>query len=83
MYFWTSAVLLNVEKMTIAGVVGRWYFKGEAEETYVKDQTLRNLKNSLTKGFGTVCFASLILAIVQTLQVIIRYLKKVGGRKSG
>jgi len=26
MYFWTSAILQNIEKVTISGVVGDWYF---------------------------------------------------------
>jgi hypothetical protein len=26
MFFWTSAIFQNIEKVTIAGVVGEWYF---------------------------------------------------------
>jgi hypothetical protein len=25
-YFWTSAILCNIQKVTVAGVVGQWYF---------------------------------------------------------
>ncbi|KAJ3414855.1 hypothetical protein HDV05_005919 [Chytridiales sp. JEL 0842] len=75
-FFWTSAILHNIEKTTIAGVVGRWYFKGNENETHTKNQTLRNLKAALTTGFGTICFASLILAVVKTVQALVKYLRK-------
>ncbi|KAJ3104098.1 hypothetical protein HDU97_009547 [Phlyctochytrium planicorne] len=76
MHFWTSAVLQGIEKMTIAGVVGKWYFKRHQDETYEENQTLRNFKAATTTGFGTICFSALILAIVQTLQAFVRYVRK-------
>ncbi|KAJ3102266.1 hypothetical protein HDU96_009703 [Phlyctochytrium bullatum] len=79
MHFWTSAVLQGIEKMTIAGVVGKWYFKRNEDETHEEDQTYKNFKAAITTGFGTICFSSLILAVVQTIQAIIKYVRKVRG----
>ncbi|KAI8854200.1 plasma-membrane choline transporter-domain-containing protein [Chytridium lagenaria] len=76
MHFWTSAVLQGIEKVTISGVVGQWYFKRNVDETYEVDQTVRNLKAALTTGFGTVCFSALVLASVQTLQAFVKYVRK-------
>ncbi|KAI9103018.1 plasma-membrane choline transporter-domain-containing protein [Phlyctochytrium arcticum] len=79
MYFWTSAIFKNVEKTTIAGVVGEWYFQRykcfllqEADSTHSRDRTIKNFKSAITKSFGSIAFASLILGVIQTLQFLTR-----------
>ncbi|KAJ3041495.1 hypothetical protein HDV00_009291 [Rhizophlyctis rosea] len=77
-YFWTSANFHNVEKVTIAGVVGEWFFaSGETEGGARSDRTLKHLKVALTTSFGSICFASLILGIVETSQYLLRQARKV------
>ncbi|TPX64991.1 hypothetical protein SpCBS45565_g05481 [Spizellomyces sp. 'palustris'] len=78
MYFWTSAIFKNVEKVTIAGVVGEWYFQ-RPEGALSTDRTLKNFKAALTKSFGSIAFASLILGIIQTMQFMTRLIR---GRSS-
>ncbi|KAI8927585.1 plasma-membrane choline transporter-domain-containing protein [Entophlyctis helioformis] len=76
MYFWTSAIFQNLEKTTIASVVGGWYFQDLPDSpTHRNDQTWRNFKFVATRSFGTVAFASLILGIARTLQWIISKVK--------
>ncbi|KAJ3218809.1 hypothetical protein HDU67_004057 [Dinochytrium kinnereticum] len=76
MHFWTSAVLQGIEKVTIAGVVGKWYFKRNFDETHEEDQTLRNLKAAVSTGFGTVCFSAGVLALAQTAQAFVKFVRK-------
>ncbi|KAJ3052627.1 hypothetical protein HK097_005938 [Rhizophlyctis rosea] len=76
MYFWTSANFHNVEKVTIAGVVGEWFFASGEGPVAQSDRTTKHLKAALTTSFGSVCFASLILGIVETMQFFLRMARK-------
>lgn len=76
MYFWTSAIFKNIEKATIAGVVGEWYFQ-RPDGVVSADRTWKNFKASATKSFGSVAFASLILGIIQTMQFLTRLARRV------
>ncbi|KAJ3125396.1 hypothetical protein HK101_005937, partial [Irineochytrium annulatum] len=78
MHFWTANVLQGVEKMTIAGVVGQWYFKRELDETHTINQMLRNLKSAVTSGFGTIALSSLLLAVLQSLHLLVQLLRRRG-----
>jgi len=65
--YWTSAVISNVLHMTICGVVGRWYFQAADWAT----ATSASLSRALGKSFGSVCFGSLIIAVLKTIRFII------------
>ncbi|KAJ3290761.1 hypothetical protein HDU79_002975 [Rhizoclosmatium sp. JEL0117] len=75
-HFWFTAVLSSIEKMTIAGVVGQWYFGRAIDETYDEDLVTKSLKGSLGPGFGSICFASLVVAAVEVTQFVIRTIRK-------
>ncbi|KAI8822233.1 plasma-membrane choline transporter-domain-containing protein [Fimicolochytrium jonesii] len=78
MFFWTSSVFKNVEKVTIAGVVGEWYFQ-RAEGSVSHNRTYKNFTSSLTTSFGSICLASLILGLIQSLQLSIRLARRLTG----
>ncbi|KAJ3069370.1 hypothetical protein HDU98_007587, partial [Podochytrium sp. JEL0797] len=75
-YFWTTAILSHVEKMTIAGVVGQWYFGRQLDETYDEGLVTRALNATLGPGFGTVCLASLVVAAVEVVKFVVNGVKK-------
>lgn len=68
LFFWTQQVVSNVVHVTTAGVVGKWYYKN-ADTTSI---VWKAFKRSVTKSFGSVCFGSLIVAVIKTIQFIIR-----------
>ncbi|KAI9206359.1 plasma-membrane choline transporter-domain-containing protein [Polychytrium aggregatum] len=76
MYLWTVAILNNIERATIGGVVGEWYFKKDPDFVMSEDNTIKNLKCSLTKSFGSVALAGLIMSTVQFLKLMVRYIRK-------
>ncbi|KAI8617734.1 plasma-membrane choline transporter-domain-containing protein [Chytriomyces sp. MP71] len=76
MHFWFTAVLSSVEKMTIAGVVGQWYFARTLDETFDEDLVGRSLKATLGPGFGSVCLASLVVGTVEVCQFVVRNVRK-------
>ncbi|CAD2214359.1 hypothetical protein AGDE_05056 [Angomonas deanei] len=82
--FWTTQVSMNVCHTTTAGVTATWYFVGDTKHNQTvgaiegetanhrlpKYATLKALKRSLTTSFGSICFGSLLVAIVQLLRFI-------------
>ena len=77
-YYWTIQVLTNVVHCTTAGVVGTWWYEpAEANgccSAAVRDSYLR----SLTYSFGSICLASLIVAIVETIRELLHSIRENG-----
>jgi hypothetical protein len=77
--YWTSQVLKNILHTTVAGVVGTWWF---VPPVHVDDNHTLSccsqraigdaLWRSTTYSFGSLCLGSLIIALVQVLQFIVR-----------
>nr|KAJ3422090.1 hypothetical protein HK105_001194 [Polyrhizophydium stewartii] len=83
MYFWTSAIFQNIEKTTVASVVGGWYFQDmPSSPTHSSDQTWRNFKHVSTRSFGPVAFASLVLGAVRTAKYVISKIRERASRGS-
>mmetsp|Transcript_15807 Transcript_15807/g.23129 ORF Transcript_15807/g.23129 Transcript_15807/m.23129 type:complete len:529 (+) Transcript_15807:108-1694(+) len=76
--FWTQQVVSNVIHTTVAGIVSTWYFvPADANGCFspaVRDST----KRSLTSSFGSICFGSLLVAIIQLLDFIVQTLRRNG-----
>ncbi|KAI9332821.1 choline transporter-like protein [Obelidium mucronatum] len=79
-HFWTTAILSSIVKMTIAGVVGQWYFGRHSDDTFDDDHgnslVAKSLKNVVGPAFGSVCFASLVVATVEIIQFVVRTVRK-------
>ena len=63
--YWISEVLKNVVHTTISGVYGSWYFRSKSYPTKV---TRGALRRSMTYSFGSICFGSLAVAVVNFLR---------------
>lgn len=63
--YWISEWLKNTIHTVIAGVYGSWYF---CAHNFPKDATRASAKRALTHSFGSICFGSLLVAIVQFLR---------------
>ncbi|ORY49849.1 hypothetical protein BCR33DRAFT_713450 [Rhizoclosmatium globosum] len=76
--FWVSQLIVDINHLTVAGVVATFFFTGvqqpESDVVFVpvRDVTSQALYRSVTSAFGTVCFSSLLNAIVQTLKYFAR-----------
>lgn len=69
-YFFTHQVLQNTIHTTIAGVVGTWWFVPD-ESGFCGKAVCGSLFRTLTTSFGSVCFGSLLVAIIEALRQII------------
>ncbi|CAG8453395.1 21859_t:CDS:10 [Cetraspora pellucida] len=73
MYMWTSAVLKNIQRVTIAGVVSDWR---EQNRDGSKDTSTLAFQKATTNSLGSICLGSLIMFTVQCLQYINEFMKK-------
>lgn len=69
-FYWVHQVLSNTVHVTTAGTVGTWWFvPGEANGCWssaIKDSFCR----ATTYSFGSICFGSLVVAVVQALRAL-------------
>jgi len=81
-FFFTSQVINNFVHVTISGVFATYYFRGVHEpgtnkiEVDVKNPTLKSFKRAATTSFGSICFGSLLIALVSTLRVLANQTKQ-------
>lgn len=66
---WGLEVCRNVVHVTSCGVLGQWYFNSN------NLSTIPCLIKALTTLFGSICFGSLFVAIIETIRVIVQFIK--------
>ncbi|KAF9154801.1 putative choline transporter, neither null mutation nor overexpression affects choline transport [Linnemannia schmuckeri] len=69
-FYWTSQVLSNIVHTTICGVYATYYFMAGSPQGMTKSPTIESMKRACTTSFGSICFGSLIIAVIQTLRFI-------------
>lgn len=69
-YFFTHQVLSNTIHTTVAGVVGSWWFV-PSESGFCGKSVVGSFCRSVTTSFGSICFGSLIVAIIEALRQIV------------
>jgi len=76
-FYWTQQVIQNTVHTTTAGTVGSWWVR-PAEVDYQSSggccgqDVSDSLYRSCTYSFGSICFGSLLVAILQTLENMAR-----------
>lgn len=66
--YWTSQVIKNVVHVTVAGTVGTWWWAPLEANSCCSSAVTDSHKRALTYSFGSICFGSLLVAIIQTLK---------------
>ncbi|CAH0473111.1 unnamed protein product [Peronospora belbahrii] len=74
-YFWVTFVLRNIIGVTTAGTVAAW--KNAVNTPFI---TMGAWLRALTLNLGSICFGSLIVAILETVVWILRILAWLAGR---
>merc|ERR1719223_1506318 len=67
-YFWTHQVLNNTMHVTSAGVIGTWWFAPAEASAFCSKAVGDSFCRATTYSFGSICFGSLIVAIIQALR---------------
>jgi hypothetical protein len=68
-FFWVQEVLNALVHVTVCGVVATWYFAGE--ECMPDSPVKTSFQRAVTTSFGSVCFGSLVTAIVSFIHFVI------------
>lgn len=66
-FYWTQQVLSNISHVTTAGVVASWWFQPNAE-----NPTKQAFRRATTTSLGSICFGSLIVAVLRTIRALLR-----------
>mmetsp|Transcript_49726 Transcript_49726/g.95038 ORF Transcript_49726/g.95038 Transcript_49726/m.95038 type:complete len:549 (+) Transcript_49726:102-1748(+) len=69
-FMWTAMTVFEMRTFAISGAIAKWYFAPAG--TVPAGSLSTALGHAAGKQFGTVCFASLVLTIVQTLRSMAR-----------
>jgi len=69
---WSLQVFGNLGAVTTAGTVGKWWFEAEGSDSRSGccGDACDAAKRSMTTSFGSICFGSLLVAIIRTLEQI-------------
>ncbi|KAF9199065.1 putative choline transporter, neither null mutation nor overexpression affects choline transport, partial [Haplosporangium sp. Z 27] len=69
-FYWTSQVLSNIGHTTVCGVFATYYFMKGSPQGITKSPTIESMKRACTTSIGSICFGSLIIAVIQTLRAL-------------
>ncbi|GAX27597.1 hypothetical protein FisN_13Hh314 [Fistulifera solaris] len=90
--YWTQSVVQNVIRATTAGAVGAWWFRSPDEEVEEEggcccctgQQDVHDAwHRATTYSFGSICFGSLVVALVQVLERVVAEARRQRQRQHG
>jgi len=70
-YFFTQQVIQNSTHATVAGVVGTWWFVPEEARGCCSAAIRDSIFRTFTSSFGSICFGSLLVALIQALKQMV------------
>jgi len=71
-FYWTWQVIQTWVHVTTSGVFATYYFLEGTPEGVPSSPTLKSAKRASTTSFGSICFGSLIVAILQLIRSLLR-----------
>ncbi|KAI7853320.1 plasma-membrane choline transporter-domain-containing protein [Circinella umbellata] len=76
-YLWTAAILSNMQRFALSAVTAQWYFHRHEPAKSHQDKAWKSaLVRAASSSLGTIVLGSLILSIVQSLQLVAQYIRK-------
>jgi len=74
-YYWVHQVLQNTMHVTSAGVIGTWWFDPAEASSFCSTAIADSFRRASTFSFGSICFGSLLVALIQALRAMNHYLR--------
>jgi len=71
-FYWTHQVLMNVVRCTVSGVAGTWWFSVHEASSFCSLAVRDSLVRSTTYSLGSICFGSLLVAILHAVRNSLR-----------
>lgn len=76
-FLWVSAFMSAVFQHSVAGAIASWYFSRDAmANKSTGSPAIKSLFRAVTTSFGSLAFGSLVIALVEFLQFLLRITKK-------
>lgn len=69
--FWSQQVFQNTIHVIVAGVVSTWWFAPDEASSCCSAAVKDSFVRATTSSFGSICFGSLLVAIIQTLRAMV------------
>ena len=77
-FYWTIQVISNVVHVTTSGTVGTWWFTPDEANGCCSKAVRDSYIRSVTTSFGSICFGSLIVAIIQATKEMVHSARENG-----
>ncbi|CCK68826.1 Pns1p KNAG_0B03850 [Huiozyma naganishii CBS 8797] len=74
--YYISEVIRNVIHMTVSGVFGSWYYMFKSDQGMPKWPAFGSFKRAMTTSFGSICFGSLIVSLIETFRQVLNLIKQ-------
>eukprot|EP00970_Alexandrium_tamarense_P010652 scaffold2187_cov180-Alexandrium_tamarense.AAC.8 len=71
-FYWTHQALKNVVRVSVAGVTGTWWFSPSEAASFCSVAVRDSFFRSTTYSFGSICFGSLIVAVLHMIRSMLR-----------
>lgn len=71
-FHWTTSVIRNTVHVTVAGVVSTWWFVPTEAASFCSSAVRDSYVRSMTTSFGSICMGSLLVAIVEALENMVK-----------
>jgi len=81
--YWTHEVVKNIIHVTVAGVVGSWWFVPDEANSGCSKSINDSLFRSMTYSLGSICMGSLLVALVQVAHYFVKRARDNGSRNTG
>lgn len=69
-FYWFHQVLVNIVHVTSAGTIATWWYVPIEAAGWWSTAIQDSLVRSVTYSFGSICFGSLLVAVVQALRTL-------------
>jgi len=70
-FYWAHQVFANIVQTSVAGTVGTWWFVPEEASSCCSSAVTSSVSRSCTYSFGSICFGSLLVALIQAVRALI------------
>lgn len=76
-FYWTTQVIKTTVHVIVSGVFATYYFSSlqnvdGSVSVQAKNPTSASTKRALTTSFGSICYGSMIIALLQTIRALLR-----------
>lgn len=68
--------------VTVSGVIGTWWFAPQEAQSAFSPAIVDSFSRATSYSFGSICFGSLLVAMIQTLEQIVHTVRQQNQRNS-